>query len=325
MAIKGKLPPIIADRFGPSPATKKVTPGPSRASTWGAGVNLRGAGSTQQKAQDVLDMISGTKTVGKNQQGPLKSGYVTAAQAQKRTVPIIPGTKPIFDSPAPVVKKDGSLQPNPGVNAGGAGGAGGATPSQTSGTSEGTAEAAAPTVDPQALLSAAIARLLEGDFIGFQGERASELRRLQNLRNQLFGTTLTDPVTGQKITTTGTFQRQQGLDEQARRRLAAGRAVAGMLQGGAYAGLERGLGTIQRAEQDYGLREMLRPYEEQVQAPRLTEFGLTYDPTSREFDLANFGDDALGKWSTSTFGGREAAARARAAAIQQLAQQGIQI
>lgn len=168
--------------------------------------------------------------------------------------------------------------------------------------------------DAAAALDAAINALLDPEFIGFQGDRAAELRRLQNLRNQLFG----DTDTG----LTGSVQRQQTLDANARRRLAAQRAASGMLQGGAYAGTERGLGTMQRAEQDFAMQEMLRPFREQVAADRLREFGLEYDPTSRVFNLA---DLDLAGFTTGTYAGREAAARARQQAIQQLAQQGIQI
>ena len=114
---------------------------------------------------------------------------------------------------------------------------------------------------------------------------------------------------------------------QARRRLAAQRAGAGMLQGGAYAGTERGLGTMQEANQAYGIEEMLRPYQEQVASDRLQEFGLGYDPTGRGFNMLDFGtpNDIMGGWSTGTFAGRQAAAAARNAAIQQLLQQGMTV
>jgi hypothetical protein len=118
------------------------------------------------------------------------------------------------------------------------------------------------------------------------------------------------------------MQRQQQLGEQDRRRLAARMAASGTLQGGTYAGTERGLGTQQRAEQDFGLQELLRPFNEQVAADRLREFGLGFAPGNRVFNLENLD---LAGFSTGTAVGREAAARARQAAIQQLAQRGIQI
>lgn len=211
----------------------------------------------------------------------------------------------------PVPSRTGTLV-SPAGPTGGAGGAGGGSNSGTTTTTE-TTETAGDTGAASAL-EAAINQLLEGDFLEFQGERASELRRLQNLRNQLFGDT--------EFGTTGSVQRQQGLNEQARRRLAAQRAMAGMLQGGAYAGTERGLGTLQRADQDYAMQEMLRPFNEQVMSDRLREFGIEFDPTSRVFNQQELG---LEDFATGPFAGREAAARARAAAIQQLAQRGIQI
>lgn len=199
------------------------------------------------------------------------------------------------------------------------GGDGGSTLQTPSGETTVIGTPPEPQVDAQAMLAALINQLLEGDFIGFQGQRAAELRRLQNLRNQLYG----DAEMG----SIGSIERQRQLDANARRRLAASRAVSGMLAGGAYAGTQRGLGTIQRAEQDFGIQEMERPFREQVAADRLREFGLEYAPAGRIFNLSDFGapTDMLGGWTRRTFGGQEAAARARQAAIQQLAQRGIQI
>lgn len=174
-------------------------------------------------------------------------------------------------------------------------------------------------IDVEALYNSLIADLLEPDFIGFQGTQASELRRLQNLRNQLFGSA--------EYGTTGSIQRQRDLDARARRRLAAQRAVAGMLQGGAYAGPQRGVGTIQQAEQEYGIQEMLRPYREQTMADRLFQFGLGYTPDSRAFNLLDFGneDDIMGGWGAQTYAGQEATARAKRAALEQLTQRGLSL
>lgn len=216
---------------------------------------------------------------------------------------------------APVTSSTGSLRPapapSPSQNAGAGGAGGGQAPVQTT---EPAAETVSSPIDAAAALDSAINALLDPEFIGFQGDRAAELRRLQNMRNQLFG----DAEFGQ----TGSVQRQEGLDEQSRRRLAAQRASAGMLQGGAYGGTERGLGTLQRAGQDFAMQEMQRPFREQTASDRLREFGLSFDPTNRIFDQMDM--DQAG-FATQTQAGREAAARARLAAIQQLAQQGIQI
>jgi hypothetical protein len=182
-----------------------------------------------------------------------------------------------------------------------------------------TGSAATPT---EQQLDAAIANLLNPQFIGFQGDRAAELRRLQNLRNQLFG--FKDAAGN---VSEGAVGRQTQSDMQARRRLAAQRAGAGMLQGGAYAGTERGLGTIQEADQAYAMQELLRPFQEQVASDRLQEFGLGYDPTGRGFNMLDFGrpEDIMGGWSQGTYAGRQAAAAARNAAIQQLLQQGMTV
>lgn len=181
---------------------------------------------------------------------------------------------------------------------------------------------AASTTPTEQQLDAAIANLLNPEFIGFQGDRAAELRRLQNLRNQLFG--YKDAAGNVSV---GSVGRQQQSDLQARRRLAAQRAASGMLQGGAYAGKERGLGAIQEADQAYAMQELLRPFQEQVASDRLQEFGLGYDPTGRNFNLLDFGnaEDIMGGWAQGTYAGRQAAAAARNAAVQQLLQQGVTV
>jgi hypothetical protein len=176
----------------------------------------------------------------------------------------------------------------------------------------------------QQLLASTINDLLRPGFIDFQGTQASELRRLQNLYNQLYGT---------EEGMIGSLQRQQQIDAQARRRLAAQRAMAGMLQGGAYAGGQRGLGTIQQAQQAYGLQEMQRPFREQTQADRLYEFGLSFDPeataAANRFNMIDFGDpdNIMGGWASAggTFAGRSAYETARQQAIRDLLSRGISI
>jgi len=169
----------------------------------------------------------------------------------------------------------------------------------------------------QAMLDSAINALLDPEFIGFQGDRAEELRRLQNYRNQLFGYTTDD---GREMI--GSVGRQQQADLLDRRRLAAERASAGMLQGGAYAGTERGLGTIQEGNQAYALQELQRPFLEQTQTDRLNEFGLLFDPSNRVFNQTDW---MMPDWAQNTFAGREAGSRARNQALQQLLAQGISL
>lgn len=266
------------------------------------------------------------------------AGVSTTPTGGIRATPPVPGIGDSLYAQTPGANLPGGTTPIPGRSGTGAGGgssepglpatgarpaAGGSTAPGGSGAASdaaGDAEsgagagAGASPIDAAAALDAAINQLLDPEFIGFQGDRAAELRRLQNLRNQLFG----DAEFGQ----TGSVQRQEGLDEQSRRRLAAQRASAGMLQGGAYGGTERGLGTLQRADQDFAMQEMQRPFREQTAPDRLREFGLEFDPTNRAF---NQQDMDLTGFTTQTQAGRQAAARARLAAIQQLAQQGIQI
>ena len=245
------------------------------------------------------------------------AGVATTSTGAVRSAPAYP---PIEDSgyaQVPGANLPGGTQGG-GTQGGGTQGggtqSGGSTATDSSEPGVPSTEGGTSAVDAAAALDAAINQLLDPEFIGFQGDRAAELRRLQNLRNQLFG----DAEFGQ----TGSVQRQQDLDANARRRLAAQRAASGMLQGGAYAGTERGLGTMQRASQDFAMQEMLRPFREATASDRLREFGLEFDPTSRVFDQM---DLDLQGFATQTQAGREAAARARAAAIQQLAQRGIQI
>lgn len=256
----------------------------------------------------------------------------------------------ILAASGPSVTAPGGGSSEPGLPAtGGAGGgaasggaaSGGAAPGGAGGgtaTGDAATGGATSDINVAAELDSAIRRLLDPEFIDFQGDRASELRRLQNLRNQLFG----DAEMGQ----TGSIQRQEDLDLRDRRRLAAQRASAGMLQGGAFFGRERGLGVVQQADQRLGIEEMQRPFREQTASDRLREFGLEFDPNSRVFDQVDYSDilpemrlnEETGEYEyvpkegstgryfgVETQAGRAATARARAAAIQQLAQRGIQI
>lgn len=201
-----------------------------------------------------------------------------------------------------------------GAGAGGSGAGSSGAASGAAGVAESAAGGETSPIDAKKALDDEINKLLNPDFIGFQGDRAAELRRLQNLRNQLFG----DAEFGQ----TGSVQRQEKMDADGRRRLAAQRASAGMLQGGAFFGKQRGLGELQLERQMFDLQEMQRPFRDATASDRLREFGLSFDPTSRIFDQM---DMDLTGFSTQTQAGREAAARAKLAAMQILAQRGSQI
>ena len=310
-------------------------------------INIRNTGASAGEANRFAQMapkgtttkpVSANSALGLGEQArPIVPSSISRPATPSATLGGTPGETNRFTNIQSPVTSTGALRPQPEAAAqlpgagssepglpetgtGGGGGTGGSTGGSTPAPAPAPAaapvaeEAGASPIDAAAALDAAINQLLDPEFIGFQGDRASELRRLQNLRNQLFG----DAEFGQ----TGSVQRQQELDANSRRRLAAQRAMSGMLQGGAYAGTERGLGTMQRANQDFALQEMTRPFREATAADRLREFGLSFDPSSRVFDQM---DMDLTGFTTQTQAGREAAARARLAAIQQLAQQGITI
>jgi hypothetical protein len=215
--------------------------------------------------------------------------------------------------------------PDPSPGPGGDGGSSQAVPEPAAAAEAGISEA-----DYLAQLETAINGLLEGTYIDFQGSAADELRRLRNYRDQLYGN---------DAGMIGSVQRQQTTDLNDRRRLAAQRAVSGMLQGGSYAGAQRGLGTQQQASQAYGVQEMQRPFLEQVQSDRLREFGLDYNFDGKQLGYTDWFDDMIpnmsldenGKlvldkkesWATTTNKGRSAQANARNSAIQQLLQRGV--
>jgi hypothetical protein len=286
---------------GPENLKPKGTGYSSRAAAIAAGVNGGNRSSTSGSGNTLKVSGSGL--------GP---GETSAPQRVTSTGQVVPDAPTSIGGPENMPPGNGG-----GGNGGGGIGSGGPTepvPSPQQAEAEGMTQA-----EYDQLLADAENNLLEPDFIGFQGDRAAELRRLRNYRNQLYGNS--------EFGTTGSVQRQGELDGLARRRLAAQAAASGTLQGGAYAGTQRGTGTMQRADQDYAMQEMLRPYQEQVASDRLTQQGLNYDPTARTFGLSDFGnpDDLMGGWSSSTFAGQEAYARARQQALQQLLQQGITI
>lgn len=154
---------------------------------------------------------------------------------------------------------------------------------------------------------------LQGDYLGWQKTRADEIQRLRNLETQLFGQG-------------GTVEQQNTQSAQDRRRLAAQMASSGTLQGGAYAGPERGLDTQMRVSQTGALQETLRPYVEQTQTNRLGELGITYDPRTQgtsQVAQSSYGgtfaqEGPTFDWTKSTWAGQQASAQARAAALQQL-------
>jgi len=276
----------------------------------------KGTGYSSRAAAIAAGVNGGNRSSTSGSGDTLKVSGSGLGPGETSAPPRVTQTGTLVPEPEPAVTPDPGGKGGGGKGGGGIG-SGGPTepvPSPQQAEAEGMTQE-----EYDQLLADAENNLLEPDFIGFQGDRAAELRRLRNYRNQLYGNS--------EFGTTGSVQRQGELDGLARRRLAAQAAASGTLQGGAYAGTQRGTGTMQRADQDYAMQEMLRPYQEQVASDRLTQQGLNYDPTARTFGLSDFGnpDDLMGGWSSSTFAGQEAYARARQQALQQLLQQGITI
>lgn len=197
----------------------------------------------------------------------------------------------------------------------GAGGTGGGVatpaPSGTSTTSTGKIVPSAIQPEDTELYKS----MVEGDFLNWQKNRADEMLRLRNLETELFGD-------GGKV------GQAETSDLQERRRLAAQMAAAGTLQGGAYIGGERGLDTLARVQQTNEMQDLLRPFMEQTDTGRLSEYGIEYDPRAAAIRQATEGApnarDIYGGTFTqgdnfsTTYAGRIAAQQARAAALQQL-------
>ena len=296
------LPAGVSTGYSSRPAAIAAgVPQGNRSSTSGSGSSLRVSGANQVTSIGGPENTLATSPTGDVVPGPTTIGG--------------PENIPDLTTPA--------SDPGPG----GGGSSVGPVPEPNVAGEAGMSQA-----DYLAMVEDAIFGLLEGTYIDFQGSAADELRRLTNLRDQLYGN-----AEGQ----IGSVQRQQTTDFNDRRRLAAQRAASGMLQGGAYAGGQRGLGTQQQAAQAYALQELQRPFLEQVQSDRLAEFGLGYDPTGKQFDYTDVmknmmptyyidenGDVKIQEgtdtsWATSTFKGRSAEANARNQALQQLLQRGI--
>lgn len=184
------------------------------------------------------------------------------------------------------------------------------TPTDTSGTGGATGETAA-AVNPED--TELYKNTILGDFLKFQQARSDEMRRLRDMETELFGQG-------------GKTEQQNTADKRDRRRLAAQMAAAGTLQGGAYAGAERGLDTLRREAQTNALNELLRPFVEQTASDRLTQLGIDFTGRGRgASDVAQqtYGGTFAMKpgefdWTKSTYAGQIAAQQARTQALQQL-------
>jgi len=176
----------------------------------------------------------------------------------------------------------------------------------SSGSSESSSAAAEPDPTPlDAEDTEMYQQLLDIARIEFENERADRLRQLRNLETELFGGG-------------GTVEQAEFDQEQARRRLAAQMASRGTLQGGAYAGGERGLGTLQQRSQDYQIQNLIRPFQQQTDTDMLYNLGIGFDPAEEGYGgiFSMMPSDEF-DWTT-TEAGRLASAQARQKAFEAL-------
>jgi hypothetical protein len=97
---------------------------------------------------------------------------------------------------------------------------------------------------------------------GFRSQGAQENERLANLYTGIYGDT-------------GALKSFDTQSDQDSRRLAAEMAMRGTLQSGAYAGGERGLGTLQQKEQTTQRAGIEKNYTDQTSPQALFDMGLT--------------------------------------------------
>lgn len=198
--------------------------------------------------------------------------------------------------------------PTGGGPTGGSSGSSGSTGSSGSSGSSAAAAEPEPEVEPTPLdaeETEMYQQLLDIARIEFENERADRLRQLRNLETELFGGG-------------GTVEQTEFDQEQARRRLAAQMAGRGTLQGGAYAGGERGLGTLQQRSQDYDIQNLIRPFQQQTDTDMLYNLGIGFDPAEEGFGgIFSMLPSEEFDWTT-TEAGRLAAAQARQRAFEAL-------
>jgi hypothetical protein len=145
----------------------------------------------------------------------------------------------------------------------------------------------------------------------FRRGSVNEQERLANLYTSIFG------ETGQLKT----FDTQSTQDQ---RRLAAEMAARGTLQSGAYAGGERGLGTLQQKEQATQRAGIERNYTDQTSPQALFEMGLFRGPDNKVRELVqgetvSWTDPNTGEAKTMKYDWTETTAgrAAKQAALQQ--------
>lgn len=159
-----------------------------------------------------------------------------------------------------------------------------------------------PNLDPASALKDPTYQYFINEALGgFRNRAVTEKERLANLFTDIYG------ETGQLKQ----FDTQSLLDQ---RRLAAEMASRGTLRSGAYAGGERGLGTMQQKEQGMQRAGITRGYEKETSPQALFEMGLFRNPdgTVRELvqgETVTWEDPATKEkktikydWTNTTYG-----------------------
>jgi hypothetical protein len=153
--------------------------------------------------------------------------------------------------------------------------------------------------------------MLNESLGGFRQGSVKERERLSNLYTNIYGDT------GQLKTFDTSAQQDQ-------RRLAAEMAARGTLRSGAYAGGQRGLGTLQQKEQTAQRTGIERGYTDQVSPQALFDFGLARGDDNRVRELVQgedltYTDPATGETKTTKYDWTSTTAgrAAKQAALQQ--------
>lgn len=138
---------------------------------------------------------------------------------------------------------------------------------------EETVETAAPSFDANRALNDPMYQYYMNESLaGFRGESARERERLSNLYTNIYGET-------------GALKSFDTQATQDQRRLAAEMAARGTLRSGAYAGGERGLGTLQQKEQAMQRSGIERNYTDQTSPQALFDMGLARDKDGKVREL----------------------------------------
>lgn len=177
---------------------------------------------------------------------------------------------------------------------------------------EAAPEAVVPNTDPSRALNDPIYQYYMNEALGgFRGESAQARERLSNLYTDIYG------ETGQLKN----FDTQATQDQ---RRLAAEMASRGTLRSGAYAGGERGLGTLQQKEQASQRAGIERSYTNQTSPQALFDMGLARGADNKVYELVqgedvSWKDPSSGETKTMKYDWTQTTAgrQAKQAALQQ--------